>query len=137
MKSKLFLFYEKLLNSYYYNQNYDEETSKRYAYAAVRNIIGATIFMFSLVIFSVFSCVFNVNSNLKGNRLIAYSFMAILVIWYLYFSKKSLKPIFDGIELKKEKPQKDHFFLITVILFSLFIGGMFVIARLLSFYVCQ
>lgn len=136
MKSKLLLFYQKLLNTYYYNQNHDEETSKRYAYVAIRNIIGVAIFMFSMVIFVVVTCAFNINVNLKGNRLTAYLFMAILIIWYIYFSKKTLKPLFDGIELKKEKPPKDNFFLIAVVLFALFAGSMFVFARLIGIYLC-
>lgn len=136
MKSKLLLFYEKLLNSYYYNLDYDEETSKRYAYVAVRNVIGVVIFTFSLVIFVIATCVLNVNVNLKGNRLTGYLFMVILIIWYLSFSKKNLKPMFDGIELKNEKPPKDHFFLLSVVLFGLFAGGMFVIARVLTVYLC-
>lgn len=136
MKSRLLLFYEKLLNSYYYNQDHDEETSKRYAYVAVRNVVGVVIFMSSVVIFAIVKCVFNINIDLKENRLTGYIFMAILVMWYLSFSKKNLKPMFDGIELKKERPPKDHFFLVSVVLFGLFSGGMYALGRLLTIYLC-
>lgn len=136
MKSKLIFFYERLLNSYYYNQNYDEETSKRYAYVAIRNIIGVIFFMSSLVLFVILRCVLEVNVSLKENRPIAYLLMVILIISYLYFSKKNIKPMFNDIDLKNEKPPKDYFFLILVVSLGLFGGGMFVIARLLSIYLC-
>lgn len=136
MKSKLVLFYEKLLNNYYYHLNYDEETSKRYAYVAIRNVIGLVVFMFSLVIFVVITCAFNININIKGNRLSAYIVMGILIVWFIYFSKKNLKPLFDGIELKSEITPKDNFFMILLFLVGLFAGGMFVIARLTNIYLC-
>lgn len=133
MKTKLILFYEMLLNTYYYNQKNDEETSKRYAYVAVRNIIGVIIFMFALVFFVVITCVLNIHTNLRGNRFIAYFFMGVLMFTYLSFSKKKLKPMFNGIELGNVKPSK-YFFIITVSLFGLFAGLMFAVARLLNYY---
>lgn len=136
MKSKLLLFYEKLLNNYYYHLNYDQETSKRYAYAAIRNILGITIFMFSMLFFVIITCLFNINVNIKGNRLSAYLIMAILLVWFIYFCKKTLKPLFDGIELKSEKTPKDNFFTILLLSVGLFAGGMFVIARLAAIYLC-
>lgn len=133
MKTKLIMFYEMFLNTYYYNQKNDEETSKRYAYVAVRNIIGVILFMFALVFFVVVTCVLNIHTNLRGNRLIAYSVMGVLVFSYLSFSKKKLKPMFDTIELGNVKPSK-YFFLITLVLFGLFAGLMFAVARLLNYY---
>lgn len=131
------MFYEKLLNDYFYNQNYDEETAKRYAYIAIRNIIGASIFMFCIVISVIFKCILNLHTDIKGNRPVAYVFMATFIFAYLSFTKKFLKPMFATIELKKDKPVRNYFFLICIILFSLFCGGMFVIARLLNFYLCR
>lgn len=133
MKTKLILFYEMFLNTYYYNQKNDEETSKRYAYIAVRNIIGVIIFMFALVFLVVITCVLNIHTNIRGNRLIAYFVMGVFLFSYLSFSKKKLKPMFDGIELGNVKPSK-NFFLITVVLFGLFTGLMFAVARLLNYY---
>ena len=52
---------------------------------------------------------------------------------YLSFSKKKLKPMFNGIELGNVKPSK-YFFIITVSLFGLFAGLMFAVARLLNYY---
>lgn len=52
---------------------------------------------------------------------------------YLSFSKKKLKPMFNGIELGNVKPSK-YFFVITVSLFGLFAGLMFAVARLLNYY---
>lgn len=135
MKSQLILFYKKLLNIYYYNHNNDEEKSKKLAYVAIRNILGVVIIMSCLVFFVVISCVYNININLKENKVLIYFIFSIFI--YLLIAKKFLKPIFDGIELKRERPPKDHFFLISVVLFGLFIGLMFVIARLLNFYLCK
>lgn len=136
MKSKLLLFYEKLLNNYFYHQNYDEETSKKYAYVAIRNIMGVIVFMFSMIILVVITCAFSININFKGNRLSGYLIMAILIVWFIYFCKRTLKPLFNGIELKAEKPPKDNFFLILLFSVGLFAGGMFVIARLTAIYLC-
>lgn len=133
MKTKLILFYEMFLNTYYYNQKNDEETSKRYAYVAVRNIIGVIIFMLSLVFFVVITSTLNIHTNIRANRLIAYFVMGSLVFSYLSFSKKKLKPMFDGIELGNIKPPK-YFFLVTVSSFGLFAGLMFAVARLLNYY---
>lgn len=135
MKLRLRLFYEELLNNYYHHQNYDEETSKRYAYTAIRNIIGIAIFMFSIVIFVIITSVFSVNINIKGNRLSAYLTMAILIVWFIYFCKKTLKPLFHGIEIKSEKNPKNNFFIILLFLVGIFTAVMFVIARIIVIYV--
>lgn len=137
MKYILCLFYDKLFNDYFYNQNYDEETAKKYSYIAVRNVIGGSVFMFFVVFFIVVTCVFKINVDIKTNRPLAYLIMAILTFSYIKFTKKKLKPMFRTIKLKKEKPTKNYFFLFSVCLFSLFCGGMFVIARLLNFYLCK
>lgn len=132
-KSKLVLFYEMFLNTYYYNQNKDLELSKKLAYVAIRNIIGVVVFMFSLLLLVVVTGVFDIVLDLRKNRFILYFIMGIFIFTYFYFSKKFLKPIFDDVELGKEKPSK-NFFLITVVLLGLFGGVMFAFLKLLNFY---
>ena len=135
MKSKLLLFYEKLLSTYCYSINYDEEKSRRYAYYAIRNIIGILLFMFSLVIFVLITCIYNINIDLKGNRPAGYLFLFVVGYCYLSLTKKYLKPMFDSIELKKEKASK-FFFISLLIIIGVFGGLMFVIARLLNIFLC-
>ena len=133
MKTKLILFYETLLNNYFYYQNKDEETSKKFAYYSVRNIIGIVLFMFLLIFFVNILAVFKINLHLKHYRPLLYLLMAGVIIGYILLTKKYLKPIFDGIELQKEKPLKNNYSLYVVGI-ALFGGGMFVAARLITIY---
>lgn len=135
MKSKLITFYQKLLSTYFYSIKYDEEKSRRYAYYAIRNLIGVLIFMFSLVIFVVITCTYNINIDLKGNRLAGYFFMIVVGFSYISLTKKYLSPIFNGIELKKEKAS-NFFFIGLLIIVGLFGGAVYAIPRILNFYLC-
>ncbi|WP_205423322.1 hypothetical protein, partial [Flavobacterium sp. CLA17] len=108
---------------------------KRYAYSAVRNFIGAVIYMSSVVIFSVITCIFKLKIEFL-NRPVLYVISGVFIYYYLLLAKKFLKPIFDNLELKEEKPPKDHFFVITLILAGLYGGGMYVLGRVLTIYLC-
>ncbi|GIQ60553.1 hypothetical protein ACHRVW_09035 [Flavobacterium collinsii] len=136
MKSKLLLLYEKLLNTYYFNQNEDEETSRDYAYSTVRNMFGAIIYMLSIVILSLVTCVFKLKISLLDGPMFFITIGVFLYI-YLLLTKKFLKPLFNKTELKKEKTPKEYFFAITVISTGLFCGGMYVLGRLLTIYLCE
>lgn len=138
MKSKLLLFYSMILNTYYYNYNKDEETSRQLAFTITRNAIGVVLFMLLLVLYIVIKCVFHLNMNLKGNRPLLYLFMVILLFSYLSLAKKSLKPIFDDVQLKNEKTSKKYhyYYIISGVILSLFGAGMYAVARLLTIYLC-
>ena len=135
MKSKLITFYQILLSTYFYSIKYDEEKSRRYAYYAIRNLIEVLIFMFSLVIFVVITCLYNITIDLKGNRLAGYFFMIVVGFSYISLTKKYLRPIFNGIELKKEKASK-FFFIGLLIIVGLFGAAVYAIPRILNIYLC-
>lgn len=123
------------LHSYYHNQSRDEETSREYAYVAIRNILGAIIFMSSVVILTVTTCIFELKIHLlKGPRFFVITGLSLYI--YLLLTKKFFKPLFNNIELKKEKPPKNYFFVIAVISTGLFCGGMYVLGILLTIYLC-
>lgn len=135
MKSKLLLFYSMFLNTYYYNQNKDEKTSKKYAYTAVRNILGAVIFLTSIVIFVVTICVFQFKTDFL-NRPVLYLIVGICLYSYVLFTNKFLKPIFDSVEIRKEEPPKNYYFAITIVSLALYGGAMYTLGRLLTTYLC-
>jgi FtsH-binding integral membrane protein len=135
MKSKMLLFYSMFLNTYYYSQNKDEETSRRDAYAAIRNLIGLAFFLSSVVILAVIICVFKLKMKfLDGPGF--FLIVGVCLYYYLFLTKKFLKPIFDNVELKKEKPPKNYYYVFTIVLVGLFSGGMYVLGRLLTIYLC-
>lgn len=138
MKSKLLLFYGMILNTYYYNYNKDEQTSRQLAFAITRNAIGVVLFMLLLVIYVVIKCICNLNIDLKGNRPLLYLFMTILLFSYLSLAKKTLKPMFDNVQLKKEKTSKNYhyYYIFSGVLLSVFGAGMYAVGRLLTIYLC-
>ncbi|MFH7017576.1 hypothetical protein [Flavobacterium sp. FlaQc-47] len=135
IKSKLLLFYEMLLNTYYYNQNKDEETSKEYAYSAVRNLIGLVVFMPSMVILAIVTCLFKFEISLLAGPMF-FVITGVFLYMYILLTKKFFKPLFNNVELKKEKPPKNYFFVVTLALAGLFGGGMYVLGRVLTIYLC-
>lgn len=135
IKLKLISYYKMLFNTYYYNINYDEEKSKRYAYYAIRNIIGVIIFMLYVITFVIITCIYNINIDLKANRPLGYLFMIVIGFSYFSISKKYLKPLFDDVKLEKEKASK-KFYIISIIGAGLFGGALYTIPRLLNIYLC-
>lgn len=123
------------LNTYYYHQGNDEETSRDYAYSAVRNILGLVIYMSFIVLLSIITCVFELKISFL-NRPTFLVITSLFLLGYLLLTKKKLKPLFSNVNLKKERPEKNNFFVITLILTGLFSGGMYVLGRLLTFYLC-
>lgn len=136
LKQKLILFYTMLFSTYYYSIKYDEEKSRNYAYYAIRNIIGIIIFMFLLIFFVTITCIYNININLKGNRLVGYFLMGALIFSYLFLAKKKIKPMFNGIEPKKEKAT-ENFFIWLLFIVGIFGALVYVIPRLLNIYLCS
>jgi hypothetical protein len=135
MKSKLLLYYEVVFNSLYYKYyKEDEEKSKRLAFGVVRNGMGVMIFLIFVVCFVVFACVFKLNTSFL-NRPLLYLIFGVCGYYYYLITEKFLKPLFDNAGLKKEKPS-NYYYEISVVLFSLFGGGMYVLGRLLTFYLC-
>lgn len=132
MKSKIILYYELVLNSLYHKYYKDEEKSKRLAFGVVRNGIAVILFMFSIALFVVVACVFQLNTKFLNRPFLFLIFGTCIYCYYL-ISKRFLKPLFDNIELKKEKPS-NNYYEISVVLFSLFGGGMYALSRLLTFY---
>lgn len=135
MKSKLLLFYSMFLNTYFYSQNKDEETSKKDAYTAIRNILGTVIFMSSIVVFAVIICAFQLKTSFL-NRPVLYLVIGGCLYSYVLFTKKFLKPLFDNVELRKEAPPKNYYFLITIVSVGLYGGAMYFLGRLLTIYLC-
>lgn len=124
-----------LLHSYYYGQHYDEETSREYAYTAIRNLLAALILWSSIIILSAMTCVFGLKIRLLDGP-IFFVTTGVLLCIYLLFTKKFFKPIFNNIELEKEKTPKKYFFVITVVSAGLFSGGMYILGRGITICLC-
>lgn len=132
----LLLYYEVVFNSLYYKYyKEDEEKSKKLAYGVVRNSIGVMIFLVSIVLFVVITCVFKLNTNFLSRSLL-YLISGVFIYFYYLMTEKFFKPLFDNVELKKEKPS-NYNYEISVVLFSLLGGGMYLLGRLLTFYLCR
>lgn len=135
MKSKLILYYEVVLNAFYYKYyKEDEEKSRKLAFGVVRNAIGVIFFMLSVVLFVVVACIFELNISFL-NRPLLYLISGVCIYYYYLISNKFLKPMFENVELKKEKTSNYHYE-ISVVLLCLFGGGMYVLGRVLTIYLC-
>lgn len=135
MKSKLILYYEVVFNTLYYKYYKDEEKSRKLAFGVVRNAIGVIIFMLSIVLFVVIMCVFKLNASFLSRPLIYLISGVCLYYYYYLITKKFLKPVFNNVELRKEKPS-NYYYEISVVLLCLFGGAMYVLGRLLTIYLC-
>ncbi len=112
--------YKRYLSVYYYKQKKNKEKAHALAYAAIRNSLGGITCLFCVFGFSFITgpCFLSVNLNLGNKRIYLYPMMALLILGYLHFAKKYLKPVFSKV------------------LAGLYGCGMFIIARLSTTYFC-
>jgi len=131
--------YTKFSLVYELSQGKDFEQAKHLAYVAIRNSLGVLIFFSILFIHSSIDLfLFDISFDRSNTPiLLIYLGFAIFVIGYLFLAKKYLKPrlkLIPQIYFKENLKDFKRFYVIFIILLSLFGGFSFVGMRLLYIY---
>ena len=131
--------YTKFSLVYELSQGKDLEHAKHLAYVAIRNSLGVLIFFSILFIHSSIDLfLFDISFDRSNTPiLLIYLGFAIFVIGYLFLAKKYLKPrlkLIPQIYFKENLKDFKRFYVIFIILLSLFGGFSFVGMRLLYIY---
>jgi len=123
-----------LLNYNYYSGKKEVNEAKELSFGIVRNLIGAVAFMNFLVLSTLFSCVFNIRGGNPGNyRLQGYLISGIIIVSYMYYAKKRIKPLFSDIEVvDKDLYIKNNYHIYLPIIGGLYGGAMFGIGSLIG-----
>lgn len=133
MLNKLRWIYTMQLNYNFHSRKKEINEAKEISFGIVRNLIGAVAFMTLMLLFAISTCVLNVRGGNPGNyRLQGYLIFGIIVVSYMYYAKKRIKPLFSDIEvIDKDLYIKNNYHIYLPIIGGLYGGAMFVIAMLI------
>jgi uncharacterized membrane-anchored protein len=82
------------LHYHYYSRKKEINEAKELSFGIVRNVIGVTVFM-ALAVFFPLCSVFNIRGlNLSNYRLQRYLIAGIIIVSFMYYVKKRIKPLF-------------------------------------------
>ena len=138
MLSKLRWIYTMQLNYHYYSKKKEINKAKELSFGIVRNLIGVIVFMCLLFLYVVISCAFHLRFNAGNYRLQGYLVFGVMIVSYMYFGKKRIKPLFSDIEvIDKDLYIKNNYHIYLAISMGLFGGAMYVISRLITIYFCS
>ncbi len=133
MLNKLRWIYTMQLNYHYYSRKKEINEAKELSFGIVRNLIGGVAFMTLMLLFAISTCVLDVRGCKTGNyRLQLYLIASIIIVSYMYYAKKRIKPLFSDIEvIDKDLYIKNNYHIYLTIIGGLYGGAMFVIAMLI------
>jgi hypothetical protein len=122
------------LNYHCYSRKKEINEAKELSFGIVRNLIGVVAFMGFLVLSILFSCVFNIRGGNPGNyRLQGYFIFGIIIVSYMYYAKKRIKPLFSDIEvIDKDLYIKNNYHIYLAIIVGLYAAAMFGIGSLIG-----
>jgi len=121
------------LNYNFHSRKKEINEAKEISFGIVRNLIGAVAFMTLMLLFAISTCVLNVRGGNPGNyRLQLYLIAGIIIVSYMYYAKKRIKPLFSDIEvIDKDLYIKNNYHIYLAIIVGLYAAAMFGIAMLI------
>lgn len=132
MKRVMLFIYKVCFSTYFYNQKMDIEKASETGFVAVRNFAGAIFFMAFILFTIVFENIFNIKFGMLGKRYFVYPLFLIVILAYMRYSKKYMKPIFKDLQLDEKYKDNNWPYIFLIVFLGLYCGGMFVLARLVG-----
>lgn len=133
---KINYLYNIIHSVYLHKFNKNTKESKELTYLFFRNSLGVASLLILIFLFISSLCVFNLELNLADHRIKIYLIMAVIIPSYLFLTKRKLKPRFDNIELKKfskKEINRNHiYYILSIIVLSLFGGFIYIISKLIT-----